>query len=73
VNTLEDSPKIPIGTKFQALAAMLKKIHFFLGGYAVSTGTYLPTIRARVHASYLVHDSLSTEREVLIGHEVGGI
>ena len=37
----------------------------------MSTGTCLPTIRARVQASYLVHDSLSTEREVLIGPEDG--
>jgi len=38
----------------------------------VSTGTYIPTIRVRVQASYLVQDSLSTEREVLIGSEDGG-
>ena len=38
----------------------------------MSTGTYLPTIRVRVQASYLVQDSLSTEREVLVGPEDGG-
>lgn len=40
----------------------------------MSTGTYFPMIRVRVQASYLVQDSLTTERGggVLIGPEGGG-
>jgi hypothetical protein len=38
----------------------------------VTTGTCLPTIRVRVQAPYLMHGSLSTEREVLIGSEDEG-
>jgi hypothetical protein len=43
-----------------------------ISSWMLSRGTYLPTIRVRVQASYLVQDSPSTEKEVLIGPEDGG-